>query len=104
MLNQTNPDDLFDIQPEELGTGYFLIPDVESDEYGAATKVPKTDITYSDCIRRGEFTMGYRWVPNRKAQDLEAANATNCKGPCNGECWRRGHDCVCNDAQGRCCK
>ncbi len=103
MNNQTNEKLLADIDQyydNELGTGIFLIADVESDIYGAAKKVFVGDITYSECIKRGQFVMAFKWIPNSKAQlsDLQSTSCTPHK--CVDSCVEDG--CMCNKIQGIC--
>lgn len=99
MANQTRRQDLEGIEDEDLGTGFFLIPDVEDSQYGAARKIEIAGITYSDCIIRGHFTMEFKWVPNR-VMEANPDSRSRCDAPCVDECIRLR--CVCNQAVGNC--
>ncbi|RVG15442.1 hypothetical protein [Sinorhizobium meliloti] len=97
VINQTSPGHLANSKPGEKGTGIFAIPDPTSSDFGAATVVLVYDITYDDCVARGEFTLGFKWVPH---------NATKNVGPCvvaGQPCVRDcGDDAFCICVKGRC--
>lgn len=97
--NQTNQELLDDLRPDELGTGLFLVPDVKSDVFGAARKIAISDITYDEALRRGAFTMGFKWVPNKVAPFSDLLEA-RCGQRCVWTCVELG--CVCNRARGIC--
>ena len=65
--NQTNPEWLRGIDDGTLGTGIFLIPDVSKNEVGAVQKVVVPDLTYEDCVRRGQAAIAFKWVPHMVA-------------------------------------
>lgn len=60
--NQTEDEWLEQTQPDDLGTGIFLVPDVENSDGSAVRKVFVPDITYHDCVRRGNACI-FKWVP-----------------------------------------
>jgi hypothetical protein len=62
--NQTKQEWLEASEPNTLGTGLFLVPDVQSDQVGAVQKVVVPDITYKQCIQRGMFVVAFKWVPH----------------------------------------
>ena len=64
--NQTDPVWLKSSPQGELGTGVFLVPDVESTLVGAMKKIMVPGITYLDCVRRGRNVF-FQWVPIRVA-------------------------------------
>lgn len=103
MKNQTDLDSLSDMSLYELnnlGTGIFLIPNVESSIYADAKKVFVPDITYGDCVRRGEFAMAFKWVPHSEATFLELSTARCTCRPCISSCVEKS--CICNERTGRC--
>ena len=83
-----------------LGTGIFLIPDVESDDEFATRKLFVQDLSYTDCVRRGARAMAFKWVPEPVAAYLSLKSST-CGGvPCVDRCVADG--CLCNRATGKC--
>jgi hypothetical protein len=78
--NQTEEKWLEFSNPEDLGTGIFLIPDVKSDKFGAAQKLVVPDITYPQCVQRGMFTIAFKWVPH------SVASASELEVPCEQQC------------------
>jgi hypothetical protein len=99
MINETNPGWLEGLDPDSLGIGLFLVPDVSSDQFGAAQKLMVPDITYPQCVQRGMFTIAFKWVPHSvgtTSADLE----TRCGQPCVRTCVERG--CICNPITGVC--
>lgn len=99
MNNQTDPNDLINISPSDLGTGIFLIPDVQSERFGAMTKVFVSNISYPHCVHRGYFAFTFKWVPHTIATESELRNS-NCSAPCVQTCVVKG--CICNHATGLC--
>ncbi len=95
MKNQTDPSSLLNLDPNEIGTGLFLVPDPNQADYGAATKLTVQDITYGEAVVRGTFSMAFKWIkggtkiPNKP-----------CGQPCVASCVEIG--CLCNYATGRC--
>ncbi len=69
--NQTEPDWLIDIIPQDKGVGVFAIADVERSESGAAKVIQVPGITYPECIKRGQFTMSFNWIPDALADQLQ---------------------------------
>ncbi|MEK7560701.1 MAG: hypothetical protein AAB539_01965 [Patescibacteria group bacterium] len=70
--NQTEEEWLEGIDDKTLGTGFFITPDVTQSEIGAVKKVAVPDLTYFDCVRRGQNVTAYQWVPHsvRSYEDL----------------------------------
>ncbi len=100
MDNQTSLAILSNIQPTDLGTGIFLLPDVESPIFGAAIKRCIADIIYPECVKRGQFAMAFKWVPN-SAMTFQQIQINACgQLLCVDSCAPEG--CVCNRAQGIC--
>ncbi|MBB4429441.1 hypothetical protein GGD66_008043 [Bradyrhizobium sp. CIR48] len=89
--NQTSDEALDGQKPGDKGSGVFAVPDPTSPEQGAFKKVIVSDITYPDCVRRGQNCMVYKWLPKKLSQ-----GTTECptKGVlCNKSC---AHDlCLC---------
>jgi hypothetical protein len=81
MHDQTDPSWLRDSNPQDLGTGIFLVPDVISDEIGAVRRVIVPDLTHQQCERRGAFTPAFKWVPQWIAS-VEVIQRTDCHGDC----------------------
>ncbi|MCL5999203.1 MAG: hypothetical protein M1546_24535 [Chloroflexi bacterium] len=102
MKNQTDPNWLEGLQPEQLGTGLFLLPDVFSERYAAMIVAAVPQITYPQCVLRGMFAVAYKWVPERIASFEQLQEDVDCGDtmPCAGQCRRLG--CMCNDATGLC--
>jgi hypothetical protein len=100
MDNQTDPADLVSVTAITKGTGIFLIPDLKSDVFGAMNKEFIADITYADCIMRGQFAFAFKWVPDdvEKEKSLKQAKCSNER--CVKTCKIRG--CICNRARGIC--
>lgn len=78
--DQTNRDWINGIEPTQLGTGIFLIPDVEKNEYGTCKQVVVGDIGYHDCIRRGLHAKAFKWVPHTIAPE-EQVSGGSCRVP-----------------------
>jgi hypothetical protein len=97
MRNQTDPSWI--TGPEnEMGTGIFLIPNVESEQIGAVRKVFVPDLTYVDCARRGILAVAFKWVPQRIAS-FQVLNQSSCRPErCVSSCTEPG--CMCD--QGVC--
>jgi hypothetical protein len=100
MNDQTKEDFLDFVNQDSLGTGIFLIADVESDIYGAANKVFVQDITYSECIKRGQFAMAFKWVPNSEASVYQLRDTSCTPHSCVKSCVEKG--CMCNEPRGIC--
>ncbi|MDP3735530.1 MAG: hypothetical protein Q8R39_03835 [bacterium] len=62
--NQTEAIWLKGIDEHTLGTGLFIIPDVMKGEIGAVQKIIVPDLTYEDCVRRGQAAIAFKWVPH----------------------------------------
>lgn len=73
--NQTEDEWLEQTQPDDLGTGIFLVPDVESIDRGAVRKVLVPNITYLDCVQRGVACV-FKWVPHSVRSYDELAGGT----------------------------
>lgn len=99
MDNQTDPNDLANVSPNDPGIGIFLVPNVQSDQYAAALKVYVPDIKYAECIRRGQFALAFKWVPAAIAT-VSQLQQSHCSGPCVTSCAGKG--CVCNQQRGMC--
>ncbi|MDR6294298.1 hypothetical protein E9232_006852 [Inquilinus ginsengisoli] len=97
VVNQTNPRHLAKASPGEKGTGIFAIPDPTSSNFGAAQVVEVSDITYDECIARGEFTLGFKWIPQSVAQTVGPCVVAG--QPCVKDCGDDAH-CIC--VKGRC--
>ncbi|MBI3273583.1 MAG: hypothetical protein HYZ69_00410 [Candidatus Colwellbacteria bacterium] len=61
--NQTKEEWLEKSTVQDLGTGVFLVPDVTS-KSGSVKKVFVPDITYTECIQRGQAVVAFQWVPH----------------------------------------
>jgi hypothetical protein len=91
--NQTKPSYLS--VDEKFGTGVFAVPDPKKPEFGAAIAVVVPNITYQDCVMRGEFTIAFKWIPGAQAHTIKCPVEGE---PCVEDC---GHDyCLC--VKGRC--
>lgn len=99
MHNQTDPTDLLDIEPTDLGTGIFLIPDIQDPQFGAMRKEFIPDISYLECVRRGSFAFAFKWVPQTVASEAQLRHS-NCSAPCVQTCVMKG--CLCNTSRGVC--
>ena len=95
MHNQTDERSLT-LARNHRGTGVFLIPDVYSkaDRPVKVVKVP--DITYTDCAKRGELTLAFKWIPTADGgggtppQTPYPCDNTLCVGSCANP------DCICD--------
>jgi hypothetical protein len=95
--NQTNPAHLEPKEPNEKGTGVFAVPDPQSGEFGAAKAIIVNGITYDECVKRAEFTMAFKWIPQRLSS---AVIPCPVKGErCVKDC---GDDYYCLCVKGRC--
>lgn len=100
MDNQTEQKWLEDQSPDALGTGVFLIPNLEIDEYAAMEVKAIRNITYKQCCIRGAFVAAFKWVPN-SIEDFESICLENCtNGKCVKTCIKPG--CICNPYLGIC--
>lgn len=93
--NQTDPEWLINVGNNDKGIGVFAIPDVESQEMGATKIIKVPEITYPDCVRRGLFTMGFKWIPETLAVKITEHDCSEEYGvdtqPSPGEClWVLG--------------
>ena len=61
--DQTEEAWLENTQSDDLGTGIFLVPDVEQSNRGEVKKVLVPNITYHNCVQRGANCV-YKWVPH----------------------------------------
>jgi hypothetical protein len=97
MNNQTSSKHLANSKPGEKGTGIFAVPDPTSPVFGAATVVQADGITYEECVARGEFTFGFKWIPQSVAPTVGpcVVAGQRCVTDCGDEAF-----CVC--AKGRC--
>jgi hypothetical protein len=95
--NQTNPKHLTANELAETGTGVFAVPDPHGEDFGAAKAVVVSGITYSDCVKRAEFTMAFKWIPERLSASIIPCPV---KGEgCVKDC---GDDFYCLCVKGRC--
>jgi hypothetical protein len=93
------------------GTGVFVFSEEQSREFGKADwtqsfksnrfgslqKALLRDLSYADCVDRGEqrWMIGYKWVPQALASyEVVLAAAKSCSGQA---CVRRcaGYGCIC---------
>lgn len=93
--NQTDQQWLTNINNKDKGIGVFAIPDVESQEIGAAKIIKVPGITYPDCVSRGIFTMSFKWIPDKLASKITEHECSGEYGVDNesspGEClWVLG--------------
>lgn len=91
--NQTSEEAIHNQNPWDEGSGIFAVPDPTSPEYGAFRKIIVPDITYPECVRRGQNCMVFKWLPKRLDQEI-----SEC--PTNGMLCIRScaHDlCLCID-------
>lgn len=88
MDNQTEDKWVEDIGQFDKGTGIFLIPDPTSEEDEPIQVIEVMDLTYDEFIRRGNFTLACKWVP-------DGVNvSTTCKDRrCVKTCVAEG--CIC---------
>jgi hypothetical protein len=99
--NQTDPKWLNPADPDELGTGLFLVADVQTTEQPLATKrEPVKDLTYLACIQRGHLTIAFKWIPHRIASYSTIANKVCNPEPCVLTCVEAG--CICDPVSGVC--
>ncbi len=81
LKNQTEKEWLSKNSPQDLGTGVFLF----SDDDGQNTrKVFVENITYDECLQRGETAFVFKWVPHRVAS-YEDITKTSCSLPPKNE-------------------
>lgn len=62
--DQTEDEWLQQTQPEDLGTGLFLVPEIETNDRGRTHKVLVPNITYNECVRHGQGICVFKWVPH----------------------------------------
>lgn len=76
--NQTENEWMEQASKGELGTGLFLVPDIENSEYGRVRKVLVPNLTYDECGRRGTGICIFKWVPHsvRLYEELAAGTCT----------------------------
>ncbi|MEQ8855213.1 hypothetical protein [Gimesia sp.] len=96
--NQTDPEWLTNINPLDKGVGVFAIADVESSEFGAAKIIKVPEITYPDCVKRGIFTLGFKWIPDTLSDQIRNHECAEEFGidtqPTPGECLIVMGQCV----------
>ena len=80
--------------PDQRGFGFFLVPDVTSPKPRAVRKELVEDISYSECVQRGELCIAFKWVPPW-IESVSLLSATQCGHPCIDTCVEPG--CVCFD-------
>ncbi|MHC6157660.1 hypothetical protein ACVSQB_38560 [Bradyrhizobium elkanii] len=91
--NQTSDEAIDGQKPGDKGSGIFAVPDPASPIQGAFKKVIVTDITYPECVRRGQNCMVYKWLPKRV--DQKASDCPTKGSLCTKSC---AHDlCLCID-------
>lgn len=102
MDNQTNPEWLREINADTMWTGIFLVPDVHSEVEAELIALAVPTITYTSCVHRGAYTVGFKWVPEQVASYEEIIFSSACNGACVKTCILPS--CICNRFQGRCIK
>lgn len=95
MWDQTEQQWLSSSDPEELGTGLFLIPDPRDDDPKAVRKISEPDITYIQCKRKGDdiSARAIKWVPHTVSSYF-ALLRIMCQGHCKQKCNQPG--CMCD--------
>lgn len=101
MKNQTEPNWVIEYG-DENGLGLFLVPDPQSETFGAAKVVEANGISYDSCLVRGYFTIAFKWIPQTILGQAENEPDHKCKGRCVETC--RDPLCICNRVNGRCQK
>jgi len=97
VVNQTSPSHLANASAGAKGTGIFAIPDPTSSSFGAARVIQVNHITYDECVARGEFTLGFKWIPWSVSQTVGPCAVEG--QPCVRDC---GDDANCICVKGRC--
>jgi hypothetical protein len=94
--NQTEPGWLSPSTPTALGTGVFLVPNLQSDAPRAVRKEFVKDLTYQQCVQRGDLALVFKWVPHSEAS-LQTLQQTTCGMDCVDTCSEPG--CACFDGK-----
>ncbi len=82
-------------QENAKGTGIFLVPDITNPLPRSVRKEFVENITYEECVKRGELALVFKWVPqtittysslvNQPCQKKEKCVETCVEPGCN--CW-----------------
>lgn len=95
MDNQTERRWVEATSDDDEGTGIFL-------KQGSPTPIKsfEQDMTYAECVARGQSAIAFKWVPHDIASfsALQAAGCGNRR--CVDFCVKPG--CICDRASGRC--
>jgi hypothetical protein len=67
LKNQTEDSAVAGQDAFELGIGVFALPDIST--AGAVTKQIVRDITYAECVARGEHAIAFKWVQSHANVD-----------------------------------
>jgi hypothetical protein len=96
--DQTDPQWLVDLTPEQLGTGLLLVKQPDSDK---TVKVHKSDIRYDQFkIYAGlQSSIAIKWVPHT-ISDQATLLGLKCHGYCETTCVKPG--CICDSANHQC--
>ena len=95
MHNQTSGKAMKHALAEAKGTGIFVVPDVDSNEDTPVKAVEVTGLTYAQCVKRGELTLAFKWVPNSDGGGGGDIMPQPCPTtPCVDRC-PDGTNCVC---------
>ncbi|MDJ0023617.1 MAG: hypothetical protein E7G42_01020 [Serratia marcescens] len=81
----------------DKGVGVFAVADPESDEPDALKKIVIEDLSYQDCLTRGENCIAFKWLPNKVVAVVGGASGLTsmCDGlPCSGSCLGNS-TCMC---------
>lgn len=65
--NQTEEDWVANSDFSDLGTGIFLVADVMNPVPGSVQKILVPNITYANCVQRGQSVVALKWVPHKVA-------------------------------------
>lgn len=76
LQNQTDPPLIASNDPQALGTGIFVIPDISSPDADAVEAFYKESITYQQCLGHGALALVFKWTP-KPWDDLKGHD---CKG------------------------
>lgn len=79
--DQTEDEWLLSTKPEDPGTGIFLVSDVANPQPGSVKKVLVPNITYDDCVRRGQGVSAFKWVPHTVFSSEELSSGSCSYGP-----------------------
>ncbi len=80
LQNQTKPEWLISGQ-NTLGTGLFLIPDIDKGEPEQFVKRMVKELSYERCVSIGRYVLAFKWIPERVAKSDQIVLE-----PCSDEC------------------